>query len=155
MLSVKDDFEPVGFQITHRIGDHAQVFFERRLKRASHLLVPRLADDRRHRRPACDQVGQPGIFIGRNAFAARRAERHEPRMGKRAFAQLREECDILRVRGWKTAFDIVDAKFVETPGNPQLVFKRKRNALRLLTIPQRRVVCNDLRHETLLYSIVR
>ena len=49
MLRVKDHFLPLGFEKTHRIGDHDQILVQGRSKGMSHLEIPGFsenADDR-------------------------------------------------------------------------------------------------------------
>jgi len=45
------------------------------------------------------------------------------------------------------AFNVVEAELVEPPGDGELIFERKTNALGLHTIPKRRIVNHYLFHK--------
>src|SRR6266700_2107506 len=54
-----------------------------------------------------------------------------------------KKCDVPRIRAWKSALDVVDAKLVESFGDEQLVGDRAANALALRAVTQRGVVDFD------------
>ena len=121
VLGVEHHSEPVGLQISDRVGDHAQVFLERGLQCARDLGIPRFPDDGRHRSAALDEIGEPLVLVGRRALLAGRPERGDARMGKRQLPHAAEELDVLRVRRGKTALDEIDAERVEPLHDAQLV----------------------------------
>ena len=156
VLGIEHHMPASRLQVGHRLADHAQVLFERRLQRALHLGVPRLPDDSDHRRPARDEVGQPGILGSGDALLAGGTEGRDLgvlQIHNRHFA---EEGHVLGVRRREAALDVVDAELVETPHDGELVGQRERDALALLPIAQGGVVGVDARrgHRCLPESLV-
>ena len=148
---------PAGrLQVRHRLADHAQVLLERRLQRALHLSVPRLPHDSDHRRPARDEVGQPGVVGRRHALLAGGTEGRDLGVLQVHGRHLAEERHVLGVRRREAALDVVDAELVKAPHDGELVGQRERDALALLPIAQGGVVGVDARcgHRCLPGSLV-
>ncbi len=86
------------------------------------------------------QAGQAGIVRSRNARALCHAE--SGKFGPRSLAAL-EEGRIGRIGARIAALDIINTKLFEQHDDRFLVFYRKVNAGRLLSIPEGRVVDID------------
>ena len=67
-------------------------------------------------------------------------------MLKRHLLHALEERDVFRVRCRKPALDEIDAERVQALDNAQLVLKRQRDALALLSVSQRAVIREDSIH---------
>ena len=143
-------------QMRHRLADQAQVLLERRLQRALHLSVPRLPHDSDQRRPARDEVGQPGILGSGDALLAGGTEGRDLGVLQIHGRHLAEERHVLGVRRREAALDVVDAELVKAPHDGELVGQRERDALALLPIAQGGVVVVDARcgHRCLPGSLV-
>ena len=156
VLGIEHHMPASRLQVGHRLADHAQVLFERRLQRALHLGVPRLPDDSDHRRPARDEVGQPGILGSGDALLAGGTKGRDLGVLQIHSRHFAEEGHVLGVRRREAALNVVDAELVETPHDGELVGQRERDALALLPIAQGGVVGVDARrgHRCLPESLV-
>ena len=96
-----------------RVGDHLQVFVERRRERVGHLEVPRLTDDRRDGRARVQERLHVGVRLGGAARTAGHAERRELRVLERHVLHPAEEAQVLGIGARPAPLDVVDAERVE------------------------------------------
>ena len=141
---------PVAGEELDGVGDHRLALVERRLQRLGHVVLRALGDDAHRRRAGLDEVAQRGVVVDLAPRAARRAEGDERARGQvQLGGGAGEELDVLRVGARPAALDVVHAEEVELLGDAQLVLDRRRDALDLQAVAQRRV--EDLDGPALLF----
>src|SRR6059058_476829 len=126
-----------------RVGDHLQVFVERRRERVGHLEVPRLADDRRDGRARVQERLHVGVRLGGAARTAGHAERRELRVLERHVLHPAEEAQVLGIGARPASLDVVDAERVEPRRQADLVLHREGHSLALRPVPEGRVIDPD------------
>ncbi len=105
--------------------------------------IPALAEDAHHGRSGVHQRVHADIFFHRVASQARRAKGRQPRMLQREVFGAREEVFIFRVGARPSAFDVIDAEFVELVQDQQLIVGRKAERFALRAVAQRCVEGED------------
>src|SRR2546426_1041375 len=143
VLGVEDDLVHLGPEERDRVADHGEILGECRAEGLGHVEVPRLADDRRHRRAGVEQRAHVGVRVGGAAGAPGHAERRKLRVLERDVLHAPEEPEVLRVRARPSPFYIMDAERVEPGREPNLIFHRERHAFALGAIAERGVVDLD------------
>jgi len=126
MLGVEEHLVHPGPQERDRVADHREILGEGRAERLGHVEVPRLADDRRHRRAGIEQCLHVRVRLRSGPGATGHAERGELRVLERDVLHATEESKILRVRTRPPALDVLDAQRVEPSRDLQLVVHRER-----------------------------
>ena len=118
------------------ILDARQILFQRAAERDMDVIVPRLGDEDDRVGVGGEESGDPGI-VGRGAAGALgHAERAKARAPRRLAL---EEARVLRVGAGIAALDVIDAEFVEQPGDLSLVLEREVDPRRQRAVAQRRV----------------
>src|SRR6266478_4777085 len=143
VLGVEDDLVHPGPEERDRVADHGEILGKRRAEGLGHVEVPRLADDRRHRRAGVEHRAHVGVRVGGAAGAPGHAERRELGVFERDVLHAPEEAEVLRVRARPSALYIMDAERVEPGREPNLIFHRERHAFALGAIAERGVVDLD------------
>ena len=143
VLGVEQHLVHPGPEERERVTDHREVLGQRGAERLGHVEVPRLADDRGHRRARLQERLHVGVRIGVAAGAAGHAEGRELRVLERDVLHPPEEPQIFWIGARPTALDVVDAERVQTGGEPDFVLHRERHTLALGAVSQRRVVDLD------------
>jgi hypothetical protein len=120
--------------------DHPQVFLEARSQHLRDVHVPRLAEDRAHRRLRYEQGLKLLVVLRAKLRPARRTERRNrdvlPRNVLRAFKEL----DVLWIRSGPPAFDESDSQRIQVLRDPQLVVARQTHPFHLRAVTQSGVV---------------
>ena len=80
------------------------------------------------------------IILNRYSFAPRRSERRQTSRLEFLLLGFGEKLNVLRVRAWPTALDVMNPKGIEFLGDAELVDHREVDALTLAAIAQGRVV---------------
>src|SRR5712692_7278441 len=143
VLGVEDDLVHPGPEERDRVADHGEILGKRRAEGLGHVEVPRLADDRRHRRAGVEHRAHVGVRVGGAAGAPGHAERRELGVLERDVLHAPEEAEVLRVRARPSALYIMNAERVEPGREPNLIFHRERHAFALGAIAERGVVDLD------------
>ena len=127
--------------------DDAQVDVQGRLQNIGDVKRPRFAKDGADRRIRIEHGFDAGIVF-RSAFdAASRAECRDQRVLPLYIAGALEEFHILWIRAGPAAFNERHSQFIEPLRNANFIVGRKREAFRLRSVAQSRVVDLDLSHD--------
>ncbi len=147
VLGVVEDLAAGLAAVGHRIGDHAQVLFQRGAEHFADVQVPGLADDGDDRRLGVEQRLEAGVVGRLDALAARHAEGGDAGVPQRQLADFLEILEVLGVGQRIAALDEVHAQLVEPARDVQLVLQGEVDALALAAVAQGGVVDVDARHE--------
>ena len=112
VLGVKEHAPAALDQKRHRIGNHSEVLFQRRLKHARNMQIPALAHKRNHRGFGVKQGGEVGVLGGADVGAAGAAECGQRGVGERQRFGALEELGVARVGSGPAALDVVYAQIV-------------------------------------------
>ncbi len=123
VLGIEHHMPASRLQVRHRLADHAQVLFERRLQRALHLGV--------HVFPTIVTTGAPHAMRSANpgsSAAATPFGQVEPKAAIWACFKSITATSRKKATSWgstqEAALDVVDAELVETPHDGELVGQR-------------------------------
>ncbi len=134
MLAVEHHFAAGLLRRLHAVTDRGKIFLVGGLERHAHLIGRRLRDKTDRVRFGFQERRQTRIVRGRAAGTPRHAERREA-----GVVELRLRCKEFGIGGIGTgiaAFDVVDAEFVEHPGDKLLVMQREIDAVGLRAVAQ-------------------
>src|SRR6185437_142367 len=121
----------------------AQVLFFRDPKRAVHMEIPTLAEDRNGWGLSLDQSMNVRVPVDCVFREAGRSERGEPGVIEMQISGPREELLVLRIRARPATLDVIDTQLVQLPRNQDFVIHGEGNGLALRAVPERRIESGD------------
>ena len=148
VLGIEEHSAAVGLQIGDRVRYHRQILFQGRLQHPGNVQVPAFPHQGGDAGAALQQRPDVGVVLHGEARIARAAEGGDGGVGKLRLPDAPEVVGVLGVGARPTPLDVVDSQLVQPACDGELVLDRKRDALELGAVAQRRVVKLDLRHSS-------
>ena len=141
VLRVVEDFPARGVQKGDGILNHAQIFVEGGPEDVGDVEVPAFSEQRDHLRLRAQKRIEDRIVFRFVPGPAGAAECGYLGFFKFQFLDPDEELQILRIgRIGPTAFNVIHAEIVQSPGDHKLVLQREGDALGLRAVSQRGIV---------------
>ena len=149
MLGVEDHFIDPLLHIGDGVGDDLQIGLLADAQVVAYMQVPSLANQSHHRGIGFEQHSKIEILRWLDADLHGRAEGRHLGVLELEFFDALEKIGVAVVGAGITAFDVIDAEFVQFRGDAQLVLERKRNIFGLAAVSQGRVVKQNIFHNFL------